>query len=230
MIENNGVYSLGAFGYIIVMVASYLIGSINNAIILAHIKGVDLRASGSGNPGTMNVTRTMGEKWGWVVLLLDVAKSVIPCSVGWYLLGDEIGFLGNDKIGLFFAGVFVIIGHIFPLYYKFKGGKGIASTIGIMLLATPFVTLVSFAIGLTFVKITRIGSITSFIVIGFPIVYEAFYQRLHYGNLAIPALLFCLFVITLLTHHKNIAKLFKYTEKPVLKRKVKSQIPPQKTT
>jgi len=216
--------------FIIIIILSYLIGSLNNAYIIAYFKGIDLRRQGSGNLGTMNITRTLGKKWGWATLGLDVLKSIIPCMIGWWILGGEIGvdaslkngFLGfdsADKIGIFVAGISVVIGHIFPIYFKFKGGKGAASTIGVMLVANPLVTLLSFSIGLLFIHITNVGSITSFIVLGFPMIVESFIQRLYYNYTIIPILIFCLFMITFIAHNKNIVKLFLYAEKPVVIKK-----------
>jgi glycerol-3-phosphate acyltransferase PlsY len=159
---------------------------------------------------------------------LDIVKAVIPCLIGWWVLGGQVGFdiaqkkgfLGfssNTKIGIYVAGVSVIVGHIFPIYFKFKGGKGIASTIGILLLACPLVTIAAFCLGLIYIKLTNVGSITSFIVIGIPIVYQCFVERLCLNNTVEPILLFCLFCLTFLAHRKNIIKLFSYTEKPVVK-------------
>ncbi|MDR3022356.1 MAG: glycerol-3-phosphate acyltransferase [Clostridiales bacterium] len=213
--------------FALVILVSYTIGNISNALLIAKLKKVDLRASGSGNPGTMNITRTLGKKWGWLTLFLDIIKSVLACLFGWWVIGGQVGFdytlkvgfLGfdnSDKLGLYTAGIAVCIGHIFPIFYKFKGGKGIATTIGILLVANPLATIVAFLVGLLFIWITNVGSITSFIVIGLPMTYEAFFQRLYWGSTVVPILIFCLFMITFLAHHKNIVKLFKYTEKPVV--------------
>ncbi|MDR1138903.1 MAG: glycerol-3-phosphate acyltransferase [Clostridiales bacterium] len=213
--------------YILVVLVSYVIGSVNNAYIIAYFKGVDLRKQGSGNLGTMNITRTLGQKWGWLTLALDVLKSVIPCLLGWWILGGKVGFdingknglLGldsGDKLGLFVAGISVVVGHIFPVFFKFKGGKGIATIIGVMLVANTLATVVAFVVGLIFIKITNVGSITSFVVIGLPMIVEGYLQRLYYHNTTVSILIFVLFLIAFFAHYKNISKLFRYAEQPVV--------------
>jgi len=213
---------------------AYLIGSHNNAYMIAYFKGINLRAIGSGNLGTMNVTRALGQKWGWVTLCLDALKSAIPCLFGWWLLGGTpgfdaslkagwLGFDNYDKAGIFVAGIAAVIGHVFPIYFKFKGGKGVASSIGVMLVANPIATVLSFAAGLTFIYITNIGSITSFIVLCGPMVYESYIQRLSNSTPEVSILILVLFMIVLLAHHQNIIKLFKYTEKPVVTSRVKKK-------
>src|SRR6056300_1847715 len=96
---------------------SYLIGSINFAYIVASLKNLDISSSGSGNPGTSNVMRTLGKKYAAFVLLGDVFKGVIPI-----LLFDQ---------NLIIYGIAAVIGHIYPVFYKFRGGKGVATYLGV---------------------------------------------------------------------------------------------------
>lgn len=188
---------------IAVVVGSYLIGSVNNALIISKIKKQDVRTMGSGNPGTMNMLRNYGVVLGVVTLAADALKGAVPCLLGWWLMGDFL-VLGPDRIGIFIAGLFVIIGHIFPVFLKFKGGKGIASTIGICLVMNPIVTVITFAVGAAFLIVTKMGSVTSFIIISFPLAVQAIYST----SIAERIIIFFIFALTLFAHRKNIVKLF----------------------
>ena len=101
---------------------SYLIGSVNFAYIVASFKNMDISSSGSGNPGTSNVMRTLGKKYAAFVLLGDVFKGVIPI-----LLFDQ---------NLIIYGIAAVIGHIYPVFYKFRGGKGVATYLGVYIAFT----------------------------------------------------------------------------------------------
>ena len=110
---------------------SYLIGSINFAYLVAKYKKLDISSSGSGNPGTSNVMRTIGKKYAAIVLIGDVFKGFIPI-----FLFDE---------NLLLCGFAAVIGHIFPIFYKFKGGKGVATYVGVYI---AFSTLNPYSYGL----------------------------------------------------------------------------------
>lgn len=121
---------------IIVLVLSYLLGSLSPAILLCRSKyGVDIRTLGSGNAGTTNVLRNYGKKMAAMTLLLDALKGV-PCYFAGFLLFDSYG------MGLA-CGLAAIIGHIFPVYYNFKGGKGVATTLGVAIAAAPLAALIT---------------------------------------------------------------------------------------
>ena len=107
----------------LVILFSYLLGSVNFAYITARIKGIDISSSGSGNPGTSNVLRTLGKSSAAVVLLGDLLKGAIP-----------ILFFSNDKYFLLY-GLAAVLGHIYPVFYKFKGGKGVATYLGVYIAA-----------------------------------------------------------------------------------------------
>lgn len=110
---------------IIIIISAYLLGSLNFAIVFSKwFMKKDIREYGSRNAGTTNVLRVMGKKWALVVLLCDIFKAVAAVSIG--------GAIGGN-IGKLIAGGVVIIGHIYPLYFKFKGGKGVATAAGMLL-------------------------------------------------------------------------------------------------
>ena len=107
------------------VILSYLLGSINFAYITARIKGIDISSKGSGNPGTSNVLRTLGKRSAAIVLFGDLLKGAIP-----------IVFFYQDQYFLAY-GLAAVIGHIYPVFYKFKGGKGVATYLGVYI-ATVF--------------------------------------------------------------------------------------------
>ena len=146
--------------YILVIVLSYLLGCSNMAIYIAAIKKVDLSAGGSGNPGASNAVILMGWKAGILVALHDIGKSVLAV-----LLAQQI-FPDTAYIGAV-AGVCSVLGHIFPFYLKFKGGKGFASYFGMTVALNWKLGLVLFvvAVAVTF--------LTDYIVVGRPITAAA---------------------------------------------------------
>ena len=117
---------------------SYLIGSVNWALIISKFKRSDIRKIGSGNPGTLNMSRNFGLKFGLLTFFLDVFKGAIPTLIAFFVFGDE-QFADSEfyirDFAIYLCGLCVVLGHIYPIYFKFKGGKGIASTIGVFLIA-----------------------------------------------------------------------------------------------
>ncbi|MCQ2387334.1 MAG: glycerol-3-phosphate acyltransferase [Clostridia bacterium] len=162
-------------------IVAYLVGCINNAILLSKIKKVDIRTMGSGNPGTLNMSRNLGLKMGLLTFLLDMIKGASVPLVsyfvfkGRYFAGTE--FLVSD-FSMIMCGLFIIIGHIYPVFLRFKGGKGIASTIGLCFLlgATHklfiLTIVISIICAIIFIYKTEIGAIGSFIAITPPLIAE----------------------------------------------------------
>ena len=201
------------------IIGSYFFGNINFSIIISHFLKRDVRREGSGNPGTMNMLRNFGVKLGALTLVLDAIKGAVPAIIGWWLIGGtpdnpmtEMMTFGNDKTGLFIAGISVVIGHIFPVLYKFKGGKGVASSIGVCFVASPIVTAVAFVIGLVFMFTVKIGSLTSFIITGIPLIYCGVYAILS-DSIAEGVLSLCIYAIILCAHHSNFVRIFTGKEK-----------------
>ncbi len=120
------------------MVCAYLIGSFPSAYLVGRWrKGVDIRDVGSHNPGAMNVFYKVGFWWGIVVLLADIGKGAAGVAVAKYLTGADYWF-GTPYIWQYLAGLFVVLGHNFPVFLKFKGGKGGAACIGILMFLMPW--------------------------------------------------------------------------------------------
>ncbi|MDE0122401.1 MAG: glycerol-3-phosphate acyltransferase [bacterium] len=119
---------------------AYLIGSIDFAIFVARLHGVDIRSEGSGNPGTANVFRVVGIVPGIVVLVGDLLKGLVAAYLGWLAAGSV------DPVGswvVMLAGTAAVIGHCYPVFHRFRGGKGMATLFGAMLFILPLVTVVA---------------------------------------------------------------------------------------
>jgi acyl phosphate:glycerol-3-phosphate acyltransferase len=182
--------------YIVIAAAAYLIGSISFSYIFTRVfKKKDIRETGSGNAGTTNVLRNYGWKMGLLTLVCDLAK-----GVGAAFLGLLIG----GQMGLYIAAVFAVVGHNWSVYLKFKGGKGVATTTGVLLVIMPIPTAVVFAVCVLIVVITRymsVGSIIGFIasaVLSF--VVQPYDLPLHIAVIIIA-------VLGIYSHRENIKRL-----------------------
>jgi glycerol-3-phosphate acyltransferase PlsY len=180
---------------------SYLLGSIPFGIIISkYIKGIDIRGHGSGNIGATNVFRILGARPASMVLIGDVAKGMIAV-----LLGKVFG----DSIWIFvLCGIFALLGHIWPITLKFSGGKGVATTLGVLLIMLPGIALIMLFIWVIILAVSKyvsLASIASAVVLPFIV--------LIFFGLS-PYLLFCLFAtaLCLYKHKSNIQRLLRGEE------------------
>lgn len=188
--------------YILLAVVSYLIGDISFAYILGKIlTKKDVRDYGSGNAGATNAIRAFGKKVGALVFIGDVLKGVVAVILGKNAAG---------LTGAYLAGAFAIIGHNWPVFLNFKGGKGVATTVGVMLFVNAQLTLICVCIGaliMLFTKTVSIGSILgmAFAPIGAILFVHPFNKEL---------LLFCIFIagMSVFRHKENIKRLMNGTE------------------
>lgn len=233
-------FSVQWYYLVLCAVVCYFIGCFNFAVLISHLKKKDIRDIGSGNPGTMNMTRTFGLKVGAINFFCDVIKGGLPAVIGWVIFKDYI-FAGTNILVAdfirYFCGTFVIIGHIFPVTMKFKGGKGIASTMGLFAFALPceqwwyFPIAVVFLFGvLAYIAITEWGSMGSLIgVSGLTIWQTALFLVRYEKELLNPwvvTLLLMLFLINFLTwfaHKKNIIRLLAGEERHTSVKKKKKK-------
>lgn len=147
----------------------YLCGNISPGLIFAKLKNKDIRSEGSGNLGTTNVTRTLGKKLGALTLVIDVAKALVPALIMFLVLRG----MGVEEPWFYatYVGFGAVIGHIFPVFLGFKGGKGIATTLGFMLFTYYPPALICLVIFIIIVLISRYVSLGSVIcMIIFPII------------------------------------------------------------
>jgi len=140
-------------GFIVILVG-YLIGSISSAIIVGKIvKNVDIRTMGSGNAGATNVLRTLGKGPAVLVLVGDVLKGVFAVLLGRLIVGNDTGAI--------LGGFFAVVGHNWPFYFNFKGGKGILTSASVILLLTPKIGLIVALFGILIIALTRYVSLGS---------------------------------------------------------------------
>lgn len=187
--------------YFVMCVIGYLLGCANLAYLLAKIKGVDLKSGGSGNPGASNAAILMGWRMGVFVAIHDAGKALIAVLLATMLFPD------TDGIGAV-AGAACVLGHIFPVFMKFKGGKGFASYVGMMLaLNWQFALIVIAAVVLITVLMDYLVLGTTFTVISLPV----FLVVTAAGWIAIAAACVATAVI-IFKHRINYARIVKGTE------------------
>jgi glycerol-3-phosphate acyltransferase PlsY len=146
---------MAVMGYILFGVPAYFIGNINPAIIIGKLHGVDVRSEGSGNAGTTNALRTIGKKAGALTFVIDVLKGWAPLLAIEYIWGID----GGEGFA-FLCGIFIILGHMYPIVFGFKGGKGVATTFGVLLFADWRLALILIGIVLALAAATRIVSLS----------------------------------------------------------------------
>jgi len=209
------------------VIPSYLLGSIPFGIIIAKAKGKDLRSIGSGNIGATNVARALGRRWAYFCFVLDVLKGLAPMLVVRTLI--VVPNLTSGLLTLWLlVGCASICGHIFPIYLKFKGGKGVATSLGVALGLWPYYTICAslvFVIWVLVVLVSRYVSLASITAsIAFPLILVLailLTPGWHFANLwplLIAATAIPLMVIT--RHRENIKRLLAGTENKVLNRQV----------
>lgn len=184
---------------VIIAVVSYLLGNISSGILVSRaFGGGDIRKHGSGNSGTTNVLRTLGWLPSLLTLLGDCVKGLIACLLGRWLGGD---------LGMLLAGLCVTLGHDFPVFFGFKGGKGIATSLGMILVISPVLALSLLSVVLIVVALTGLMSLGSVMVsVAYPILTAIIFR----GHANYP--LFVIFsiicgLLSLYCHRKNIVRL-----------------------
>ena len=197
----------------LVAVICYLLGSINTAVILSKIVyKQDIRTQGSGNAGMTNMNRVYGKKAALFTFLGDFCKGILAVLIGKLLLGLA-GF--DTSYGACIAGIFAVIGHNWPIYFGFKGGKGVLTSFSVLLIVVPIPTLIVFALFVILVAITRYVSLGSIVgAASLPvIVFFAGDYLLSVSGLSAVFYL-CTFVAALIIirHHANIKRLIKGQE------------------
>ena len=146
--------------YILIAIIAYAIGSINFSVILSKkMAGFDVREKGSGNAGTTNMLRSVGKKAAAITLLCDILKGVIAILIA-ILLGNIFN-AQNKSILVQIAGIAVVVGHTFPIFFGFKGGKGVATSLGILIMSNWEIGLICLAVGVTLIAITKMVSVGS---------------------------------------------------------------------
>lgn len=217
--------------YVLLIIFSYLIGNISWARIISKKNNGDITKSGSGNPGTMNMLRTYGAGKALLTLLLDLLKGLIPALAG-KLLFKYTGL--NDDIGLYLAGLSAIVGHMYPVIYKFKGGKGVATSLGVFMVANPLWLIASFIVGLFYVWFFDYGSVASLFIVATMSIIQGYQNSAKYATgsaelLSVNLLLFAIFALIWFAHRTNIVRLLLGKEnKANLQKSFKKKLQKQK--
>ncbi len=187
--------------YIIIAVLAYLLGSISFGMIVSKLAGgPNLREVGSKNTGATNVLRVMGLKIGLIVFVLDILKALIACIIGRVWLGLN---------GAMLAGLAVVIGHNWPCFFQFKGGKGVASTLAVMLLTFPIPAIICYVVAIVLIATTKYVSLGS---ITLAALFAILVIATNWANWLV--ILWVLIIAGLLIwrHHANIGRLLHGTE------------------
>ncbi len=204
--------------YIVVAILAYLLGSISFSVIISKkMAGFDVREKGSGNAGSTNVLRTVGKKAAIITLICDILKGVVAILIA-LLAGKIIQGLDNALL-VQIAGVFVILGHTFPVFFKFKGGKGIATSLGVLLIINWQIGLICLVFALILMILTRrvsIGSIAAAIL--FPVLVLFINQNYIVAestnwSYLIFSIIVAIFVI--FNHRSNIKRILNGTESKI---------------
>ena len=188
---------------LLVILISYLCGNVSFARMISKTQHKDITKLGSGNPGMTNTLRNFGFKFGLLNLLLDMLKAFVPAIVCFYIFD-------RSYVMLYIAGFSSILGHMFPVVYKFKGGKGVASTMGMFLAANPIATAIMLVIGAVVWLLFEYGSVVSFLVMTTLTVIEGVRIKdvlVESDRKIVCLILFALFILTWYAHKKNIERL-----------------------
>ena len=182
---------------IISIIIAYLLGNISPSIILGKLHGIDIKKEGSGNAGTTNALRVLGKKAALITLIIDIGKGVLAVVIGKLIGGEAVGYL---------CALAVFCGHIWPCFYRFKGGKGVATAFGAILAVNWILGLSALgivAVGVALSQRMSVGSLLGSVT--FPIICWLLEPDfIHIG--------WIMAVIVLIKHRANIGRLFRGEE------------------
>lgn len=211
------------------MVAAYLIGSISFAVIFSKIfTGKDVRDSGSGNAGATNMLRTAGKLPGILTFVCDALKGFAACMVGRVVFGylytaTAQNELFNPVYGAYLCCIAVMLGHIFPVFFGFKGGKAVACSVGTFAVCCPIAIILGlsgFVVSLVISKIVSLSSlIATVIVVGTSVIYQFVAKDITYNIIPVIILSLIAGFIVFIKHKDNIIRLAKGEEKKISSKK-----------
>jgi glycerol-3-phosphate acyltransferase PlsY len=205
--------------YVLIAIAAYLVGSIPTGYLMARARGVDIRSVGSGNIGATNVFRILGKGPGTVVLLIDALKGFLPAKFlpGIFLHGVSAQSQQYQYLALV-AGFFAIVGHNYTCWLRFKGGKGVATSAGVLIAWVPLAFLIALASWLLVLGLSRYVSLASILAaLVLPFAVWGTRERPHMIAVAI-----LLSALAIYKHRANIHRLIAGTENKIGKKKVLS--------
>lgn len=206
---------------ILLLIIGYVIGNIETGYIFGKLNKMDIRNYGSGNAGATNTLRVLGPKAGLIVFLGDFCKSLIPCLVVRYIFRDNVSL---SYVYMLYIGLGVVLGHNFPFYLGFKGGKGVASTAGIIMALDYRIAFVCLAIFILIVAITRYVSLASIVVMIIFIGMSHMLVKTNYGftdgssTMEFRLLVVIIGFLSIFMHRANIKRLLNGTENKIGKK------------
>jgi acyl phosphate:glycerol-3-phosphate acyltransferase len=180
--------------------AGYLLGSIPTGVIVARARGIDIREQGSGNIGATNVARTLGKKAGAMVLLIDALKGLLPVLAAVHLVADPWAHVATAAAA--------ILGHVFPVWLRFRGGKGVATALGVFLGLSPIAAAIAVTVFLAVYVLFKIASVGSLLA-GLALVGALWWQRAPLPYVYLGAAAWLLIVIR---HQGNLRRLWRREE------------------
>jgi acyl phosphate:glycerol-3-phosphate acyltransferase len=197
----------------IVLIASYLLGSIPFGYLAGWVAGIDIRKTGSGNIGATNVLRVLGKFYGYSVFFLDFLKGLAAVKISVLVATRAHSEWASPEVFGIIAAVSSVIGHCFPLWLKFRGGKGIATSAGALFGLMPLAMLIGLAVWILVFWLTRyvsVASITAAIALPFVIAIltrlnQSYGKALFYSSL-------CIAAVVIWRHHSNLLRLMRGTE------------------
>ena len=200
--------------YIVVSIIAYLIGSVNFSVIISKkMAGFDVREKGSGNAGTTNMLRSVGKKAAAITLICDILKGVIAIFIARGIAAIWTNLNGALLVQI--AGILVVIGHTFPIFFKFKGGKGVATSLGVLLTLNWQIGLICLVFAIVLMALTQmvsVGSIAAAIL--YPVL--AIFIGENYivpGNYIISSII--LAIIVVFNHRSNVKRILTGTENKI---------------
>ncbi len=190
------------------VVVSYLIGSIDFAVVVARMHGVNIHEVGSGNPGASNVMRALGKGPAVMVFIGDALKGLIAAAIGAFLSGAPTAL----SPWAFAAGLAAVVGHCYPIFHRFRGGKGVATSAGVVFFILPLVGLILTATWVLVARLTRVSSIASLVVVvaSIPLVV---WQGVSGVSLVIFG---AISLLVIYRHRGNISRIVSRSERKVL--------------
>lgn len=191
---------------IISAVIGYFLGSLSAGLMITRNTGVDIRKQGSHNIGATNVLRLLGAKMGVLTFLGDFAKGMVSCTIGYLIAGRN---------GAALAGIAAVLGHNWPIFYGFRGGKGIATSTAVLLFLFPVPTLINFALAVAIALITRYVSLASLSFVSLSFIYTII-ARPFFPDIVTT---FTLCVLGYWRHRSNIQRLMNGTESKLFQNK-----------
>lgn len=195
---------------VVVAVAGYLLGCISTGILVSNRAGVNIRTVGSHNTGASNVLRVLGLKKGLITFLGDFIKATLACWLGSLLLpGTTFGVV---NFGAMLGGLFAVLGHNWPCFFGFKGGKGVACSAAVIFFVNPLWGIIAIAVCITIIATTRFISLGSMAML---FTYMVLMCITHWGQWVVCAFAAILFVLVVVRHRANITRLLNGTENKI---------------